>query len=132
MNDTTADIQDGPLRRLNLFDGLSYLLGFCPFVRTIARQFHGRGIDKRRSFRGHIFWNIDNDRTGATSASHVEGFFHNFRQLASLTNQVVVFRAGPRDANCTSSDQLLNFFTLVAEVEVQHESANFAFSIAPC
>ena len=30
---------------------------------------------------------------------------------------------------CTSSDQLLNFFTLVAEVAVQHKSANFAIFI---
>jgi len=35
------------------------------------------------------------------------------------------------EGGCTPSDQLLNFFALVAEVEVQHKSANFAFSIAP-
>jgi len=32
---------------------------------------------------------------------------------------------------CTPPDQLLNFFTLVAEVAVQHKSANFALATDP-
>jgi len=68
-------------------------LGLVAGVREILRL----GIDALGEL--DVLRNVDNDGAGAAARGNVEGLVQNARQIFDALDQIIVFRARPRDAD---------------------------------
>ncbi len=99
INHTTAGIKYRALGFFDQFDQGGDGLDIAFYLRLVARiiDLFGRGVIAIGKL--HVFWNVDQHGAGAPCGGQMKALVNNAGQIVGVSDQPVMFGAGPRDAN---------------------------------
>ncbi|MNH15975.1 hypothetical protein D3C79_756010 [compost metagenome] len=100
-NHATTGVDDRALGSQEHLGGLADLAGMATDRRAVGAQLDLFRVDVFELLGrvGHIFWNVDHDRTWATGLRQVECFFQNFGDFAGMFDHEAVLHDRPRNTD---------------------------------